>query len=88
MRQSKKTDKAHQKAQEKTRWQQDMKSLTHRNGEGFYDPTAGEAIKEADRPTEQVIWFVKTVKRLAEIVDLEVTGRIQVKDKKTGKEYK
>lgn len=65
-----------------------MRNKTHRNGEGFYDPTAGAAIKEADKPTEQVIWFVKTVKRLAEIIDLEVIGRIQVRDKKTGREYR
>lgn len=62
--------------------------MIHKNGEGYPDPTAGSAIREADKPPEQVVWFVKTVKEMAKLFDLEVVGRVQVKDKKTGREYR
>lgn len=62
--------------------------MTYKNREGYNDPTAGNAIREADKSTEKVMWFIKMVRELADIVDLEVIGRIGVKDKKTGREYK
>lgn len=62
--------------------------MTNKNKEGYPDPTAAKAIREADRPPEHIIWFLKTVKSIAALVDLEVIGRIQIKDRSTGKEYK
>lgn len=62
--------------------------MLYRNGEGIADPTAGKAIKEADRPPEHVRWFCRTAKEIASLVGLEVTGRIQVRDKQTGREYR
>ena len=62
--------------------------MLHKNKEGYPDPTAADAIQEADRPPEHVCWFIRTVKSIASLVDLEVTGRIWVKDKKTGREYR
>lgn len=60
----------------------------YKNGEGYADLTAGEAIREADKPPEQVVWFVKTVKAIAQIFDLEIIGRIHIRDKKTRREYR
>lgn len=60
----------------------------HRNKEGYPDPTAGDAIREADRPPELVSWYIKIIKNLAEIFDLEVIGRVTVKDKSTGRIYR
>lgn len=54
-----------------------------KNKEGYSDPTTAAAIQEADRPPEHVRWFIWTVKALADLVDLEVAGRIKVRDKKT-----
>lgn len=61
--------------------------MMHRNREGYYDPTAAKAIQDASRPPEHVIWFFRTVKTIGSLVDLEVIGRIQVRDRSTGKEY-
>ena len=60
----------------------------YRNREGYPDPTAAAAIKEADKTPEHVLWFFKTMKSIAALIDLEVIGRIQVKDNSTGREYR
>lgn len=57
--------------------------MIRKNKEGYPDPTAAAAVQEADRPPEHVRWFIRTVKTLADLVDLEVAGRITVRDKKT-----
>lgn len=62
--------------------------MIHKNKEGYPDPTAGDAIREADRPPELVSWCIKIIKNLAEIFDLEVIGRVTVKDKSTGRIYR
>lgn len=62
--------------------------MIHKNKEGYPDPTAGDAIREADRPPELVSWYIKIIKNLAEIFDLEVIGRVTVKDKSTGRIYR
>jgi hypothetical protein len=63
------------------------KTLRRKNGEGYPDPTASEAIDEADRIPERITWFIKTVKSIAALVDLEVISRIQIRDKSTGRKY-
>lgn len=67
-----------------------------RNKEGYADPTAGaawsnirreERQKDADRLT--AISSLATVLKLtAELAGFEVVGRITLKDKATGKEYR
>lgn len=61
--------------------------MRRKNGEGYPDPTAAEAIDEADRTPERITWFIKTVKSIAALVDLEVISRIQIRDKSTGRKY-
>lgn len=58
-----------------------------KNKEGYLDPTVAKAIQEADRPPELVSWYIQTVKALAEIFDLQIVGRIRIKDKRSGKVY-
>ena len=58
------------------------------NREGYKDPTADRAIREADKVPERVSDLIHIIKKLVEICDCEVTGRIWLKDKKTGKEYR
>lgn len=62
--------------------------MLHKNGEGYHDPTASSAIREADKTPETIIWFIGMVKSMANLFDLDIIGRIQIKDKKTGREYR
>ena len=55
---------------------------TYRNAEKYHDPTAGKAIQKASQQPELISWYIKTIKDLAEIMDLEIVGYVAVKDKK------
>lgn len=57
--------------------------MIHKNKEGYPDPTAGQAVQEADKQPERISWYIKTIKDLADIVDLEIIGYVHVRDKKT-----
>lgn len=59
-----------------------------RNSEGYPDVTAGKAIRSADKPPDNITWFIKCVRSIADIFDLEIVGRITLKDKKTGRLWK
>ena len=59
-----------------------------RNGEKYYDPTAGEAIREADKPPEHVKMAIRRMKTVARWHGLEVEGRITLRDLLTGREWK
>lgn len=54
-----------------------------KNREGYPDPTAGDAIKEADRPPEEVSWLIKTFHEIAALLGYEIVGRIVIRDRKT-----
>ena len=54
-----------------------------KNKEGYLDPAVGEAIREADQQPDKIGWYLQTIKDLADIVDLEIVGRVRIKDKKT-----
>lgn len=49
------------------------------------DPTAKDAIKSADEQPERVKDAVKIIKTFLRLLDLELVGRIKIKDKKTGR---
>lgn len=57
--------------------------MIHKNKEGYPDLTAGQAMQEADKQPEKISWYIKTIKDLADIVDLEIIGYVHVRDKKT-----
>ncbi|HIT63003.1 MAG TPA: hypothetical protein IAC37_00900 [Candidatus Ventrimonas merdavium] len=59
-----------------------------KNHEGYPDPTAGDAIREADRPPEHVETAIRRMKVIAGWHGLEVVGRIWLRDPKTGREYR
>lgn len=67
-----------------------------RNTEGYKDPTATEAIsniakEERKREVERLAvmsGIITAIKKMAELVGFEIVGRIVLKDKITGKEYK
>lgn len=56
-----------------------------KNKEGYTDPTAGRAIRNADQQPEQVQWYFRTVRDLASLVDLEVEKLPKIRDKKKGR---
>ena len=64
----------------------------NKNQEGYPDPTPGEAfdnILREERRKEAVIGsLIPIMKRTAELVGFEVAGRIVLRDKETGKEYR
>ena len=66
--------------------------MVYRNKEGYPDPTAGEAIgtvtREEKRRNEEVTNLVNVIKQIISLAGFEMVGRITLKDKKTGKEYR
>lgn len=68
----------------------------YRNKEGYHDPTAGEALgtvaKEERQETKErnaaVTSLVTMLKQIISLAGFELVGRIILKDKETGKEYK
>ena len=68
----------------------------NKNGEGYVDPTPGAAFgnirreehkSEADR-LSVISNLIPIMKQTAELAGFEVVGRIVLKDKHTGKEYR
>lgn len=61
------------------------------NSEGYSDPTAYEGLKPVIREDEQqkrvntLIFVLKYITRLA---GFELLNRIEIKDRKTGREYR
>ena len=53
-----------------------------RNKEGYPDPTACRAIREADRPPENVVMFRRMVKWMCTIFHLRILGKVTIVDEK------
>lgn len=62
------------------------------NAEGYADPTAymgmKEVIKEEHEADKRAYDLVKVLKFIIRAAGFEVTDRIQLKDTKTGREYR
>jgi hypothetical protein len=59
-----------------------------KNSEGYYDPTAYEAIKNTEADDTRFNKLLTAMFALCDISDFHIEGRIVVKDKRTGKIYK
>lgn len=59
--------------------------MIHKNGEGYPDPTAYQAIKEADRTPEPVKDVIKALRTVASLAGFEIIGKIHLKDRETGR---
>lgn len=59
-----------------------------KNKEGYPDPTAAAAIRKADQTPKPVMDAINALKDIAGLAGFEVIGRIALKDKETGKEYR
>lgn len=68
----------------------------HKNSEGYSDPTPGAAwsnMRKAERRQEAeriavISNLIPVMKQTAELAGFEVVGRITLRDKETGKEYR
>lgn len=60
----------------------------HRNKEGYLDPTAGDAIREADKPPENLSRAIRLMKFAADCLGFEVVGRIVLRDVETGRVWR
>lgn len=55
-----------------------------RNGAGYSDPTAFEAIKNISEKEKKISQTVRIIKLIADLAGYEVIERIVLKDKKSG----
>lgn len=66
--------------------------MAYKNGEGYRDPTAGEAVgkvaREEKKRNEAVTSLITMLKQIISLAGFELVGRIVLKDKETGKEYR
>ncbi len=68
--------------------------MAYKNSEGYPDPTAGRAISEVRREEKQkehneaVTTLITMLKQIISLAGFELVGRIVLKDKETGKEYR
>lgn len=68
----------------------------NKNGEGYVDPVPDAALREIRREErkheserlEKISNLIPVMKQTAELAGFEVVGRIILKDKRTGKEYR
>lgn len=62
-----------------------------KNAEGYHDPTASGAFDRINKELageEKVRKLVSTLKNVAELAGYNVTNRIELRDKITGKVYR
>lgn len=65
----------------------------YKNKEGYQDPTAGKAIgiiakEERRKENAAVTTLITMLKQIISLAGFELVGRIVLKDKETGKEYR
>lgn len=69
----------------------------YKNAEGYSDPTPGEAMSNIRKEQRQqeaaerlavISRLIPVMKQTAELAGFEVVGRITLKDKETGREYR
>lgn len=68
----------------------------YKNKEGYPDPTAGEALgtvakeerQEARERNAAVTSLITMLKQIISLAGFELVGRIVLRDKETGKEYR
>lgn len=59
-----------------------------RNGSGYVDLPAYQAIKNITHEEQKVSLFIKTIKNIANLCGYEILNRIEIRDKKTGRVWK
>lgn len=72
--------------------------MAYKNNEGYNDPTAGVAMGEVAKEerrekhkkehNEAVTSLITMLKQIISLAGFELVGRITLRDKETGKEYR
>ena len=57
------------------------------NKEGYYDPTAEIAVSNADKPPKKLSEAIAIMKAVADLAGYDVTNRIRLRDRRTGREW-
>ena len=58
------------------------------NGSGVRDPVAAKAIREVDKPPENLSLAIRLMKFAADCLGFEVVGRITLRDVETGRVWR
>lgn len=58
------------------------------NSEGYKDETAERAIRHATQTPDDVMQVIRMMKAVASVAGFDVIGRIQLKDRASGKEFR
>ena len=56
--------------------------MAYKNNEGYSDPTAGKALKKANKPPENIVMFRKMMKAMCAIFRVRVLGKVTLVDEK------
>lgn len=59
-----------------------------RNGSGYMDPTAYRALKNVSEEEKKVSKLINTLRAVAHLAGYEIEGRIVLRDRKTGREWR
>lgn len=63
-----------------------------KNAEGYSDPTAGTAmsniLREENEQQRRVASLIKELKRIIDEEGFDLIARIEIRDRKTGREYR
>lgn len=59
-----------------------------KNGSGYFDPTAYEAIKNINKEDKRFHDLLHALHYICELADFEISERIVLTDKRTGRTYR
>ena len=62
--------------------------MDYKNKEGYADSTAGRAIHNASKTPKHVLAVIEALRQVADVSGYEIEGRIWLKNKVSGKEFR
>lgn len=62
--------------------------MDYKNKEGYTDSTAGRAIHNAGKTPKHVLEVIEALRQVADVSGYEIQGRIWLKNKVSGKEFR
>ncbi len=67
-----------------------MRNDDYRNAEGYVDPTAYHGIRKAEGGAMKAKagFLIKVIKFIAQESGFEIIGRIELRERKTGREFR
>ncbi len=66
----------------------DILETNYKNGEGYDDPTCGEAIKNIEKSKARFNKMLRTIHNICDLAGFEIKGRVIFIDKKSGHIWK